>query len=110
MDKKIITEARTSSVAFGMHSTLQELLEATAGAGLPKAVARFDAGGGRDIAFVCFAGDAEGYLQVIEAYEQGRDAYANQVANAVTADIAENGLPTKGEPRSFKIIDMGLEK
>lgn len=85
-----------------LQSTLAEILNIAVKDKASHQIVRFDCGQGREVAFVAFAEDTYGYLQVIQAYCDARDQYASRVANAVAEDIAENGLPKPGT--SFNLI------
>lgn len=85
-----------------LQSPIAEFMKYAVSERQSKSVARFDFGNGREVAFICITEDVDGFLGVIQAYEDGRDQYAAKVANAVAEDIAKNGLPEKGQ--SFNLI------
>lgn len=87
-----------------MNSTLNDLLRVATSERRSKAVARFDFGQGREVVAVVFCNDTQGYLDIIQAYEDSRDRYGTLVANSVAAEIEKNGLPDKDNPRPFNII------
>jgi len=79
-----------------LQSTLAEILNIAVKDKASHQIVRFDCGQGREVAFVAFAEDTYGYLQMIQAYADVRDQYAARVANAVVVDIRENGMPEPG--------------
>lgn len=85
-----------------LQSTLAELLNIATRERKSHQIVRMDMGQGREIAIVAIVEDSDGYLSTIQNYADARDQYANRVANAVAADIAENGLPEPGTP--FNIV------
>lgn len=89
---------------ISMQSSLADLLKIATSSRSSKSIARFDFGSDREIAVVCFANDSEGYLSIIQAYEDARDAYANKVANAVAQHIDEHGMPDKDNPQAFNLV------
>ena len=90
-----MTQPNTYTIT--LNSSLKELLYMARDLGNSKSLASFDFGDGRKVTFMCFAADAEGYEQSVQAYEDARDRYTTQVVNAVLADIEENGLPKPNE-------------
>ena len=90
---------------INLSSPIVDLVKVATGDRKSKALARFDAGQGREILVVAIVNDVNGYLRTMQAYEESRDEYANSVANAVAADIAENGLPDPDNPKPFNIVE-----
>jgi hypothetical protein len=80
---------------LGLKSTLGQLLTETISNKAPKGVLRIQAGPDRYVAFVCIVSDEQGYMQAIQAYENGRDEFAVRVANAVLNACRQNGVPEK---------------
>ncbi len=87
-----------------LQSTLAEILNIAVKDRASHQIVRFDCGQGREIAFVAFAEDTYGYLQMIQAYSDARDMYAGRVANAIADDIRINGLPDPNNPKPFNLI------
>ncbi len=87
-----------------LQSTLAEVMKIAVQERKSKAIARFDFGNGREVAFCVFVDDSNGYIRTIQAYEESRDEHANRVANAVADDIRKNGLPDPNNPQPFNLI------
>ncbi len=73
-----------------LQSRIADLLKIATSQRSSKSIARFDFGGDREVVVVAFVEDTNGYLGVLQAYEDARDDYANRVANAVAAHIEED--------------------
>jgi hypothetical protein len=80
---------------LSLKSTLGELLHETIENKGPKGVVRIPVSTSRNVAFVCIISDDDGYMRAIEAYEEGRDLFAQKVANAVLDSVRANGIPEK---------------
>jgi hypothetical protein len=80
---------------LGLKSTLGRLLQETIANKSPKGVLRIQAGPGRYVAFVCIVSDDQGYLDAIQAYENGRDQFTIKAVNAVLDHVRANGVPEK---------------
>ena len=61
---------------ISLQSRIADLLKIAVTQRASKSVARFDFGEGREIVACVFVNDSNGYMQVIQAYENGRDEYA----------------------------------
>lgn len=94
---------KVQDVAVTINSRLNDLLKKTIDKKTSVHYEQFDLAG-RPIMFICVTNDAPGITNLIEAYGQSRDRYANEVANAVAADIAKNGLPDPNNPKAFNIV------
>ena len=87
-----------------LQSRIADLLKIATSTGSSKSIARFDFGNDREVVVCAFVDDSEGYLSVVQMYEDRRDIYANRVANAVAKHIEENGMPDPDNPQPFNII------
>ena len=87
-----------------LQSRIADLLKIATSQRSSKSIARFDFGGDREVAVVAFVEDTNGYLGVVQAYEDARDNYANRVANAVAAHIEEHGMPDPDNPQPFNLV------
>lgn len=94
MEKTRFPEKKPLSIDSSLNELLQETIDAKA----PKGVIRFTgASDNLRIAFVCIVSDEDGYMRAIEAYEQGRDAFALKAVNSVLDHVRENGVPEKND-------------
>lgn len=102
--------SKAAEVTINLNSTIKDLLRIAHENGTSTSSALIDLGGGKEVAVVALVNDVAGYIDTIRNYELCRDSYANQVANAVAADIAANGLPDANNPKPFNIVASSTEE
>lgn len=101
MEKTVFVESTKASpvdqtAKIELDSTLNDLLLATLNSQAPKGVIRFS-NGKASIAFVCIVSDEQGYMQAIQAYEQGRDEFTLKAVNAVLDHVRKHGVPERND-------------